>query len=31
MLFMINLLVGIGLVTALVTNVSGIVTSQEDG
>lgn len=31
MLFMINLLMGIGLVTAQVTNVSGIVTSREDG
>lgn len=31
MLFMINLIIGIGLVTAQVTSVSGVVTSREDG
>lgn len=31
MLFMVNLIMGIGLVTAQVTNVNGVVTSREDG
>lgn len=31
MLFMINLIIGIGLVTAQVTSLSGVVTSREDG